>query len=309
MGVINVIFPMVGIVADRFAFTFSLGFCIVVCYLFLKFFKIDLSPTVYKLKIPKGFVLTFVAILVIYSARTIARNPDWHDQMTLYDNDIEHLEESAKAHALLANTLYPMLANEIKSNPGNPQNQANIQKIIYHYKEAIRIDSTYLTSINNLGSAYMNFLADYETAIKYCSKAAEMDRNYLEAHYNLAYSYEALGKHRKALRHYARVIEINTNYTNAYNSFNNLVMKSGEIQFGADLLALSAKKVNDPKNIYLDVANLYTINNYNLSQSLFYFEKAFEYDKSDKVLCSHIAQLYGTAGNFEKARYYRNLCK
>jgi tetratricopeptide (TPR) repeat protein len=308
MGVINVIFPIVGIVADRFAFTFSIGFCIVVCFLILKIFKIDLSAELYKIKLPSSFIMVFTAILVIYSARTIARNPDWHDHMTLYNNDIEHLQESAKAHALLANTYYPILTQEIQNNPSSPENRANIQKLIYHYKEAIRVDSTYITSTNNLGSAYMNFLSDYDNTIFYCEKAVGMDENYLEAHFNLAFSYDAIGDYEKSLYHYSKVIEINTDYMRAYDLFNKVVTKYGKIKEGVELLIIVAEKVDQPKNIYLDIANLYSLDNYNVQQSIVYFIKAYEYDKSDKNLCNHISTLYNSIGDIGKANFYRKQC-
>ncbi|MBE7443350.1 MAG: hypothetical protein HS119_12965, partial [Flavobacteriales bacterium] len=108
LGVINILFPIVGIVADRFTYAFSVGFCLVLSVLMLKWFKIDTSINVINVKIPSGFLMIFLTISILYSTRTIARNSDWHDYITLYTTDIEHLTESAKAHALLANTLYPM---------------------------------------------------------------------------------------------------------------------------------------------------------------------------------------------------------
>ena len=308
LSVINVLFPIVGIVADRFTYTFSLGFCIVIAWLLFKVFKIDLDNEKVKIKLPSSFLTLVVLILVIYSGRTIARNPDWHDQMTLYSNDLEHLQESAKAHALWANTYYPILAKEIKENPNNPQNKANVEQLIYHYQEAIRIDSTYLTSINNLGSTYMNFYSDYNNTIKYCEQAVKMDDNYLEAHFNLAYSYDALGNYKKSLFHYSRVIEINPQYMRVYDAFNKVVIKGKMLKEGIELLSVSAKKVENPKNIYIDIANLYTIDNSNINQSLTFFVKAFDYDKTDKVLCNHIASLYNSLGDLEKANFYTNLC-
>lgn len=308
LGVINVVFPIVGVVADRFAFTFSLGFCILICYLLLKVFKIDLSKDLYKIKLSSGFVAIFAAILVIYSARTIARNPDWHDHMTLYEQDIEHLQESAKAHALLSNTYYPILAEEIRSNPNNSQHKANIDKLIFHYKEAVRIDSTYLTSINNLGSVYMNFLSDYKNTIYYCEKAVIMDDNYLEAHFNLANAYNVKGDFDKSLYHYSKVMVINPDHRGVYSAFNKVVSDQDKLAEGIELLKTAVKKVKNPKNIYLNIGNLYSLDNYNVNQSIVYFVKAFEYDKSDKKLCEHIARLYNSIGANENANYYITSC-
>jgi tetratricopeptide (TPR) repeat protein len=250
----------------------------------------------------------FAGILVVYSLRTIIRNPNWHDQVTLYAHDVEHLTESAKANALYSNILYPIVAKEIATNPGNPKNKENINKIIFHYKEALRIDSNYLTTINNLGSAYMNFHKDYDKTIYYCQKAVDMDEEYMEAHFNLAYSYDVKGNYKKAMYHYSRVIEINPEYMKAYESFNVVVNKYKKVKEGIDLLKKSAEKVDRPKNIYLDIGNLYSLDNYNVQQSIVYFIKAFELDKSDKKLCFHIATLYNSIGDKDKADFYFSLC-
>ena len=66
LGVINVFFPIVGIVADRFAFTFSIGFCIVLGYLLLKLFKVDLTKEVYKTNLPNGFLVVLISILFVH---------------------------------------------------------------------------------------------------------------------------------------------------------------------------------------------------------------------------------------------------
>lgn len=310
LGVNNILFPIVGIVADRFTYAFSIGFCIVLGFLLLQLFKIDLNPEAKQIKISNNFLMVFILVSVIYSGRTIARNPDWHDYLTLYNNDIEHLAESAKAHALISNTMYPLTAQEMQKNPNNPQLFQDVQKIIYHYKEAIRIDSTYVTSVNNLGSVYVNFLKDYKTAIPYCEKAVEMDSNYLEAHFNLAYAYQSTQNFEKSLQHYVRVLEINPDYSKAYTLLTQLLNENNKTNEGIEVLKGIALKVENPKNVYVNIANLYSLNaNGDYSISIKYFEKAYELDKTDKVLCNHIAKLYQFSGNTQQANEYLSKCK
>ncbi|MBL4593859.1 MAG: DUF1736 domain-containing protein [Flavobacteriales bacterium] len=307
LGTINVFFPIVGMVADRFSFTFSIGFCIVVGYLLMKIFKVDLTKDVFKVNLPYGFLLALIGILLVYSVRSIIRNPDWHDHMTLYEHDIKHLGESAKAHALLANTFYPILSKEVRNTPGNLENRKKVDKLIFHYKEAIRIDSTYLTSINNLGSVYINFLADYDNTIYYCKRAVSMNENYLEAHINLATAYNVKGNFNKSLYHYSRVIEINPDYMSAYQSYNKIAHTNNKVKESIAILEDVVRRVERPKNIYLNIANLYSLDNYNVKQSIAYFVKAFEMDKSDKKLCGHISTLYNSVGDTEKANFYSSL--
>jgi len=308
MGVNNVIFPIVGIVADRFTFTFSIGFFLVVGFLLLKLFKFDALKDNLRVNFSNGFIVVLILIVAVYSVRTIVRNPNWHDEMTLYNHDIEHLTESAKANALLSNVFYPIVGYRLQKNPTDSQNKKDIETIIYHYKEAIRIDSTYLTSINNLGSVYLNFQKDYDNAILFCSKAVLMDRNYLEAEFNLAFAYTGKGDVDMAMLHYVRVMEINPDYMKVYQHYNKMVLESGKLKEGIILLKQVASKVSNPKHIYLNIGNLYSVDNYNVEQSLVYFVKAFEEDKTDKQLCSHISTLYNSIGNIDKANFYFLLC-
>ncbi|MCW8939941.1 MAG: DUF1736 domain-containing protein, partial [Flavobacteriales bacterium] len=309
LGVINLFFPIVGIVADRFTYIFSIGFCIVVGFLLLKIFKIDIDSETIGVKLPATFLLVFSVISIAYSARTIIRNPDWHDKLTLYENDIEHLTESAKAHALIANTLYPKVANKYRSTPNNPQVSTDIKKIIHHYNEALRIDSTYLTSINNLGSVYVNFLQDYEKAIYYCSKAVTMDSSYVEAHTNLAFSYNKLGKDDLALRHYAKVIELTPENLATYEKLMNIARDANKAGYAIQLLEKLKEKIPESKVYFISLANLYSLIPNGSQFTIYYFEKAFQLDTNDKQLCAHIHSLLVSSGNLERAQQYFELCK
>ncbi|MGE0562679.1 MAG: hypothetical protein AB7O47_12750 [Flavobacteriales bacterium] len=309
-GVNNLVFLLPGLVADRFMFAFSLGFCILIVWVIFKIFKINPENKTDDKNIINGsFKYVILSIVLIYSIRTIARNPDWHDYLTLFETDIEHLTESAKSHALISNTLYPIVAKNAQQNPANV-NQQDLQKIIYHYKESIRIDSNYLTSINNLGSVYVNFLRDYESAIKYCERAVELDSNYLEAHFNLAFSYQSVLNYEKASFHYARVIELNPDYLKVYELYNQLLNKHNKVEEGLETLKKIAKKSSKPKNIYVNIGNLYSLNSKgDYTLSIQYFEKAYDIDKTDKILCNHIAKLYQLSGDMEKYNNYVRFCQ
>ena len=220
-----------------------------------------------------------------------------------------HLTESAKAHALIANTLYPKVAKELRNNSNNPQLQNDVKKIIHHYNEALIIDSTYLTSINNLGSVYVNFLQDYEKAIYYCSKAVAMDSSYLEAHTNLAFSYNKLGKHDLALRHYAKVIELTPENLATYEKLMNIARDANKAEYAIQLLEKLKEKIPESKVYFISLANLYSLIPNGNQFTIYYFEKAFQLDSNDKQLCAHIHSLLVNSGNLKRAQQYFKLCK
>jgi tetratricopeptide (TPR) repeat protein len=300
---LNIMSPVVGIVADRFTYVFSLGFCIVVGYLLFKIFKIDLNNEVSQLKIPNGFIISVLVIMVVYSGRVLIRNPNWHDYLTLYYNDIEVVPNSAKAHALISNTLYGAVAKK-RQDPKNPQ---YIDEIIKHFKKAVEIDSTYLTSLGNLGSAYIDLRGDYKTGILYCSKAIEKDSNYFEANLNLGIAYDRLNQPDSAYKYYMRAVEIDPVDGRPYTFLNKFLSKYGRVDVGISQLKQLAKVSENPKNIYMNIANLYSLDVSSIDKLIMYFVKAFDEDSTDKILCGHIANLYLRVGNQEKANYYTSI--
>lgn len=309
MGVNNIKFLLPGILADRFAFALSLGFCILLIWLIFKLFKVDLKQKFTKIRIPESLIAVLLAVTIIYSGRTIARNPDWHDYLHLYTTDVEHLENSAKVHALIANTIYPQTVKMIKTNPRDPKISSNVQKIIYHYSESVRIDSSYATSLNNLGSVYLNFVQDYDKAIKYCLQAIVYDTNYVEAYYNLAFSYKAKKEYDQSLNCCLKIIKIQPDYLKAYEIYNSILIPLNNQEKGIKELEKIALNSESPKSIYLNIANLYSSKGEGYyEESLSYFIKAYRYGNKDKVLCNHIINLSKRLGKNKITEEYSRLC-
>lgn len=310
MGVNNSLMLLPGIVADRFTYILSLGFCIILVWSIAKVFKLNFNEIKNQTnKSSSQFLWVIILITVLYSGRTIARNNDWHDYLHLYTTDIEHLKESAKAHALIANTMYPRAVSLYKQNPANPKLKTDVQKLIYHFKEAIRIDSSYATSLNNLGSVYLNFNRDYQTAIKYCEKAIVFDSNYVEAHYNAAFSYNAIGNFEKSLNHIKKVVEINPDYLKIYDLLNRILIENNKIADGLIMMEGIAIKSEQPKNIYLNMGNLISSKGEaSYDDALKYFIKAYEYDNDDKALCNHIIKLSTRLGKMDVVNKYSPYC-
>jgi tetratricopeptide (TPR) repeat protein len=301
LSVVNILMPMVGIVADRFAYTFSLGFCIVAGYLLLKLFKIDLKKDQIKVNLPNSFVGVFAAIAVLYGGRTIARNPDWHDYLHTYQADVDAAPKSAKVHSLVANTMY----SSVTALPIGPERDQKIADMIYHYEQAIEIDSTYEVCYSNLGSTYIEFLGDNDKGIYYCSKALELNPEYFEATLNLASAYDRKNMLDSALKYYVRIVELEPNDMSAYNLFNNFVTNRKIVGRGIAELKLLAEQIDEPKFVYTDIGNLYALDPNKYHLSIEYFEKAYAENTEDKIICKHLYELHTRFGNVEKAKYYQ----
>lgn len=136
-----------GMIGERLAFTASAGFC-----LFIAALIFWLKPNI-NLRNPGTVELVFIGVIILCTGRTIARNNDWKDALTLMQHDIEHLDRSAYAHhALGANLMYVSTSNNKLSNEeaGSMQLQA-----IDHFRRSIQIYPDFFNAHFDLARVYI----------------------------------------------------------------------------------------------------------------------------------------------------------
>jgi tetratricopeptide (TPR) repeat protein len=168
----NWIEPIAGMVGERLAYTASVGFCLA-----LAAFVLWLKPNFSLLK-PKGMELIIIVILGLFSLRSISRNSDWMDPITLMEHDIEHLENSAQAHNLLAlNLMYVSSSNKNL----NPQQVLEMQnKAAFHLQKSTTIYPYFFNTNFDLARIYIN-LGDNIKAKQALIQALKIDPNNLFA--------------------------------------------------------------------------------------------------------------------------------
>lgn len=194
-GAGNLLLPLPGIIAERFAFVGSVGFCALLVYLLFYFSKTSLiSQLPIKLSRTLGVGLSILFITsLVYSFQ---RNKDWESTFTLYHNDISKLDKSMKANSLLA-TEYAGIANQIKRSGNIDQINRlieNVDSALLYYTKALAIYDQYANTYNNIGFLLYNQKSDITGSIPYWQKALQLEPDYQEARYNIANSYGKIKK-------------------------------------------------------------------------------------------------------------------
>jgi tetratricopeptide (TPR) repeat protein len=184
----------------------------------------------------------------------------------------------------------------------------HVKEIIHHYKRAIEIDSTYLSSLNNLASSYSTFYQDYHSGIFYAKKALQIDSNFTKAHINVAVAYDNLQQPDSAYKYFILSVASDKYSENDYQIVTNFLFKENRVDEGRNDL-LRYEKDGPSKAICINIANLYSTDLNYTSESIHYFVKAFEYDNKDVVLCTHIANLYKSINAIEEWEYYTEISK
>lgn len=293
----NVLAPAVGIVAERFAYIASIGFAIAIAWVIVRLINKKISNAD-KFRSPGVYLVVMFVITGIFGGIVVTRNPVWKDHMTLYQNDIRHAGRSAKAHALIAGTLQPKALQE----PNMVIKKNMVDTMIKHYKAAIDIYPGYYTMQNNLGSVYFTFYGDYAGAKPYFQNAIKYKEEYVEAHYNLGFSHEKLGKPDSAIIHYQRALEIDSNYNLTYPKLATALARQGRIDEAIEFNKVASKRFPQEPQFLINVGSLMTMQGDTL-EALRYYEKGFYLAPSGHV-ANHIATVYKQYGNEEKFREY-----
>ena len=218
----NVFFVGGSTMAERFMYIPSLGFCIILTYLLIKLTKTESIKSRFSnlstFFSVNSFLFAFVlGIIILYSIKTVTRNKDWKDNITIFSHDVNISDNSARAHSILGTSLlsdvYPYEKDKVKQdsilneaimelNRGNEiLAPAKTKAPIYNYQLGV----AYMTK-NDLKNAMINF---------------EIYRdNYmnpmLEVYGKLGSIYYSLQMYDKAIQAEDSVIKYSPAFSNAY---------------------------------------------------------------------------------------------
>jgi protein O-mannosyl-transferase len=288
----NIVKPAMGIVADRFVYAASLGFCMVIAYFIFKLMKKDVKLSVIPRKDRMKLLLPLILLLIPYSVKTIARNTSWKDHTTLYTNDIKYLDNSAKANALIAGQLMAEMSKMLYKGQTPPSLFENLKTIIGYYERSIEIYPEYYSSYNNIGSIYFTIYGNnaakngdtlkarqyYRTGIGYFNKALSINPDYPEALYNIAYSYEMVGSYDTAIVNYRKNLLVKPDNIKSMSNMANLYFNKFDNYDSAVAITNRMMEVNSESDIpYINMGTyslkrgdtLAAIENYELAMEKF----------------------------------------
>ena len=239
--------PVIGLVqvgdqamADRYTYIPLIGLFIIVAWGVSDLFK----------KWQHGKIFIGVYSMIILSAlawKTFHQVGYWKNGITLFENAVKVTENNYNA----------------QNNLGTAYGPVDLDKAIYHYKAALKINSNFMLALYNLGTA-LSEKKDYENAVYYLNKAHKINpkrtdvrmnlanvlfikgktdeavSHYIEilktdsenadAHYNLGYVLSAQRNFKDAVFHYREALRINPEYAKAHYFIGNILLKHGKVK-------------------------------------------------------------------------------
>lgn len=193
---VNLFVPVAGIIGERLVFFSSIGLAIFIGGVFSK--TLSRWRTTQN-RSTNSLILVFTILCLPYFAFSWYRSKDWKDPFTLYQADIRHLQNSARANAIYADALYQQL--------GANASRKEIEKVISHFERSVAIDSSFFNGWNNLGVLYSSLPEGQEEAKQAFKACLRLRSDYFDAHYNLGILFEEEGNMKKAIFHYRKAVE------------------------------------------------------------------------------------------------------
>ena len=307
-------------VSDRFMYLPSVGFCMLLGFLF--------ENILLKLKKPSvqnGFVFFCAAALIALSLKTSSQCGIWKNSILLWSHQLRFFPDTVTALNNLATAYseekeFREAVSEYRVNfkpniivlRGSPLETAirGVEKLVGMYKKAIEIDPSYTDAYYNLANVYKDIGRNKEAADIYL-KVLELDDNYKDASYNLGLIYAQLDKPDDAIAAFKKTIAADPAnedvYVNVIKAYNDIIRdKKGVPAYETErkdlLLAYKTLISRKPKSAvsYFNIGWVHSEIG-DLKEAISNYEKALELKPGYTNALYNLGNAYKDSGQIQEA--------
>lgn len=248
---------------ERLFYVPSLGLIIAFCAILYKFQENIPSASFNNLK--PSFKWPIIALAVLFSLKTIARNNAWHDSYTLYKTDIKYAPNSAKMryhYALelgkkandekdafkqkdwrlkaiqqdsISLAIYPKNNDPLAHKGLMYYHLKDFNKAIENYKKAIALGDLDPKTFSNMGTLYSE-MGHNDLAMENYKKAVELDPRFVDARRNLGCLMAIGGNFTEAISQFQEALKYDPNNPNLLFFMGSAYRDSGNTIKGKELL-------------------------------------------------------------------------
>jgi len=223
--VANILFPVGSLMAERFLYMPSLGFCLVAAFALVWGLQ-GKKDTAGFLKNPL-LAAAVCLIAVLYSVKTVGRNRDWKDNLTLFSADLEHGACNARERLSLGMALARKACGPVSAQ----EKQALLAAGQGHIRAALRINPCYKNAFLAL-SFISRLRGDARGAAGYDEKAIACDPRHAPSFLSLGISSAMAGSREKAVEQFKKALSLRPGYAEAYFWLGNEYCRAGDIVLG-----------------------------------------------------------------------------
>ncbi|HOW36030.1 MAG TPA: tetratricopeptide repeat protein [Candidatus Omnitrophota bacterium] len=257
---VSQIIPFGNIVAERYVYLPSVGFCCLLGYVLMSLYNRALAKDVGGLG-GRGLVLVIILVSAFYLYQTVLRNYDWRTEFSLWKSSISQNPFYTGSHTQMAKAYAEMGREEdaereyIKALSLSPNNSVALNSLGSYYVrkgrmqeglalmlKALRIDPQDTFAYINVGRTY-NLMKEYDLAIKYLRTAKLLNKGCLECYFDLGLAYANKGEYQSAAEEFKEALAIDPNFAYAYYGLGLVNFREGN-KARADTFFQKAIKLN-----------------------------------------------------------------
>ena len=301
----NIALDYYGIVGDRSMFIPFTGFAMIISWLL--FFIGEKISQQKMANWPLVPLVLLVMVSLAYAGRTFSRNEDWHDKIRLYRHDIAYLDQSAKAHFILAKTLRdeakleaPMLSKK--------EFAGAIDEAYAHFRKAASIYPDYAAAWEGAGLLSAIDKHDISTA-KYCfHQALRADSSSWRSSFNLGNCYVEENKLDSAYTNFEQTIKFNPDHEKSLLNLINISFARSD--FAACKVYNEKMKTLHPEQGQPYITDAFMqMAKHDSADGMHSLETAFQKSVRDKELGALIFRYYSQHGQADKAAPFQQYAR
>jgi len=310
MPVSNII-KIDNIFAERYLYFPLLGISVFFGYVWNKLFLI---------KLKSALCLTTV-IVSILSARSIARNNDWQNSVSLWKSTAKAQPYSSKAYSNLAfhyfsqnkfktAIKYYLKCLSISNTAKDRYNLANCYRKIGDYKravseyyQAIDIEDGFAEVYNNLGLSLIE-IGKYDEAEKVLKKGLYYSKNDSYLMENLGLLYDLKGDYDNAEKYMLNSIKLDPQRHTPYNKLALIYFRKKLPLKALEILVTGTRKFPDNPYFYKNLA-VYYHHKKDFEREIQYWLKAHEVEPANDQTLKTIIDFYVKQGDINNAQLYK----
>jgi len=207
------ILPLTVLLAERFLYLPSIGFCMLSAILIVKIYNSSSR------KVTRIIFSLFACLLIsFYLVRIRVASSVWKDNFTLWSRTVRLSPNSPT----------------VRNNLGLAyEKMGSYSQAVTEYGEAIRLAPGYGKHYFHLANAYRGN-RQYEEAIDAYRKAIEIDPEMVDSYINLGNLYGDIGQYDEAIKTYKDALEIKPNSAEIYNNLGIVFCQKGNYREGID---------------------------------------------------------------------------
>lgn len=294
----NILFTVGVLLNERFVFFSSVGFCMLLAYAIFRLIHI------FKLDIVKFVPVIAGLIVLLYSIKTITRNNDWHDNYTLFLNDVKYSTNSAK----LLTSVGGDMTKEAEKLTDSLQRKSMMEEALTYLDRALTIYPGNSTTLLLKGRAL--FLLDKKSTavIPIFTKIRNNEINapnksgsYVDATYNIGCVYNENGQPELAKTYFFEIA--NSKEPTAASTY--LLAETYYKTASSDSAILWYKKyltllpTND--EAYYKIGITFGRQKNNLDSSIYYLNKAIAINPTNPLYYEDLGVAYGLKKEYQKS--------